>query len=175
MAVVQTVQGDLSVNGALTVTGPLAVGTATLDNTHIKASAKIEATKVKQYGYVSGSQLGLGANDTIPIGWIRRNASITKVTAGHITAATGTTDDLDIDFQVDGVSVLSGGTPIDFGGASSRADGEGVDGTLKTDSTVVIDPGTEQGLLTVVLTNATVGDGSIPIDSAFTVEYTTNE
>ena len=174
MAVVQTVSGDLQVNGALTMTGPLTVGSSNLSNTHIVASAKIEATKVKQYGYANTSQLGTGANDTLPMGWIRRNASITKVTAGHVTAATGTTAVLDVDFQVDGVSVLSGGTPMTFGG-TGVTDGEGVDGTLKTDATVTIDPGTEEGLLTVVLTNAAAGDGAIPVDGAFTVEYTTNE
>ncbi len=174
MAIVQTISGDLQVNGALTMTGPLTVGSSNLSNVHIVASAKIEATKVRQYCYAHGSQLGTGSNDTIPLGFIRRNASITKVTAGHVTAATGTTAVLDVDFQVDGVSVLSGGTPIAFGG-TSRANGEGVDGTLKTDATVTIDPATEEGLLTVVLTNAAAGDGAIPVDGVFTVEYTTNE
>lgn len=175
MAVVQTVQGDLQVNGALTTTGPLTVGTATLDNTHIKASAKIEETKVKQYGYNSGSQLGSASADTIPLGFIRRNASITKVTIGSITAATGTTSTTDVDFQVDGVSVLSGGTPIGLGAADSRANGEGVDGTLKTDATITIDPATEQGLLTAVISNVAAGDGAVPVDLCFTVETVTNE
>ncbi len=174
MAVVQTVSGDLQVNGALTMTGPLTVGSSNLSNTHIVASAKIEATKVQQYCYAHGSQLGTGANDTIPLGWIRRNASITKVTAGHVTAATATSI-LDVDFQVDGVSVLSGGTPMTFGFSAGLANGKGVDGTLKTDATVTIDPAAEEGLLTAVLTNAAAGGGAIPVDGAFTVEYTTNE
>lgn len=174
MAIVQTISGDLQVNGALTMTGPLTVGASNLSNTHIVASAKIEATKVKQYGYLTGNQLGAGSNDTIPLGWIRRNASITKVTAGHVTAGTSASL-LDIDFQVDGVSVLSGGTPIGFDFGDSRSDGEGVDGTLKTDATVTIDPATEEGLVTVVLTNAAAGGGAIAIDGAFTVEFTTNE
>jgi len=175
MAVVQTVQGDLQVNGALTTTGPLTVGTATLDNTHIKASAKIEETKVKQYGYHNGSRLGSATADTVPLGWIRRNASISKVTAGSITAATGTTSTTDVDFQVDGVSVLSGGTPIGLGAADSRANGEGIDGTLKTDSTITIDPATEQGLLTAVISSVAAGDGAVPVDLCFTVEEITDE
>ncbi len=170
-----TFNENVTIAANLTVSGSVSFGSGGILNVAIGAAAKIDADKLRQYLIYSTSQLGQAANDTLVMGPIRRKCIITKCSVAALTAP-GATGTITVDFLVDGVSVLTGGTPIALTNANLTANRLALDLTLKpsTDAEMIIDPSSDDGFIEVVLA-AAAGGGDLPDDLEFCLEATSNE
>ena len=135
-----------------------------IGDAQIKAAADIAETKVKQILPGSRSQLGTVSSDTIPAFIAQRAGTLKNFRAAVITKAVGDST-YTVDLHKNGVSVLTTIITLDV----NIADRVSVTATIKSDGSENYVAGDFFEIVTV----ATVGTGTLPVDAVIDWESVT--
>jgi len=151
MAIVNQIDGDMHVRGALTAT-TLTPSSGAVTNGHVNASAAIAATKMQhQYEKVYAQESATAAADESRVIHVVYGATGTIVTfkAGSVAANVGDST-VTVDLEKNGVSVLTAAITLDNTNAAFTPEAGTIDSASVSDGDVL-----------EVVIDATVGTGTL--------------
>jgi hypothetical protein len=157
-------ESDYLVPGTLTVGTSVNLPAGSLQNTDIEASAGIDASKLDHYETVAAFLAGQAASQTIQAFYAPAAGTLRSTFhAGSVTPCSGAAE-VEVDLQVDGVSVLASVITLDSTNSARVAE----QGTVQTASV------SAGSLVEVVLTASPEGSSNLASDvfASFGIDYT---